>query len=294
MSETKSWILPEGIEEVLPPQAYHLELLSRKIIDQFDSWGYELVMPPLIEYLESLLTGTGEDLDLKTFKITDQMSGRLMGVRADMTPQVARIDSSLLNRDIPVRLCYLGTVLHTRTRTLGGTRAPMQIGAELYGHAGVESDAEILSLMLMTLQTSGVRNIYVDIGHMGIYRRLMQLLDITAEQESKIFSLLQKKARSELDMEMKSWAVTSKLHDAVLSLMNLYGDAKIFGEARQLFNSIDSSVINCLDELEKISELTLKHVKDASLMYDLSDLGGYNYHNGMMFTAYTQGQGQGI
>ncbi len=294
MSESKSWILPEGIEEVLPPQAYHLELLSRKIIDQFDSWGYELVMPPLIEYLESLLTGTGKDLDLKTFKITDQMSGRLMGVRADMTPQVARIDSSLLKRDIPVRLCYLGTVLHTRTRTLGGTRAPMQIGAELYGHSGVESDAEILSLMLMTLQISGVRNVYVDIGHMGVYRRLMQLLDVTAEQETTIFSLLQKKARLELDSKLRSWGVTPKLHDAVLSLVNLYGDDKVFEEARQLFNGIDSSIINCIDELEKISELTLKHVKDASLMYDLSDLGGYNYHNGMMFTAYTQGQGQGI
>ncbi len=279
---------------MLPPQAYHLELLSRKIIDQFDSWGYELVMPPLIEYLESLLTGIGKDLDLKTFKITDQISGRLMGIRADITPQVARIDSSLLKREVPVRLSYLGTVLHTRTRTLGGTRAPMQIGAELYGHAGVESDAEILSLMLMTLQTAGVRNVYVDIGHMGIYRRMMQLLNVTAEQEAQIFSLLQKKAGSELDSEMKSWGVTTKLHDTVLSLMNLYGDDKVFYEASQLFNNIDETIINCIDELEKIAELTQKHVKDASLMYDLSDLGGYNYHNGMMFTAYTQGQGQGI
>jgi ATP phosphoribosyltransferase regulatory subunit len=217
-----------------------------------------------------------------------------MGVRADMTPQVARIDNTLLNRNIPVRLCYLGTVLHTRTRTLGGTRAPMQIGAELYGHAGVESDAEILSLMLMTLQISGVCNVYVDIGHVGVYRGLIKLLEVSQEQEAKIFSLLQKKARSELDNELKSWKVQPKLHDAVLALMELYGDETVFSDARRLFKDIDISIINCIDELEQISELTLKHVKDASLMYDLSDLGGYNYHNGMMFTAYRQGQGQGI
>lgn len=294
MSDSKSWILPEGIEEVLPPHAYQLELLSRKIIDQFDSWGYELVIPPLIEYLDSLLTGTGKDLDLKTFKITDQLTGRLMGVRADMTPQVARIDSSLLKRDIPVRLCYFGTTLHTRTRTLGGTRAPMQIGTELYGHGGVESDAEILSLMLMTLQISGIRNVYVDIGHMGIYRRLMSLLEVTTEQEAIIFSLLQIKAKTELDEALKSWKISSKLHDATLSLMELYGDHSVLDEARKLFNKVDMSIINCIDELEQISDLTRKHVQDASLMYDLSDLGGYNYHNAMMFTAYTHGQGQGI
>jgi len=294
MSESKSWILPEGIEEVLPPHAYQLELLSRKIIDQFDSWGYELVMPPLIEYLDSLLTGTGKDLDLKTFKITDHLTGRLMGVRADLTPQVARIDSSLLKRDIPVRLSYFGTILHTRTRTLGGTRAPMQIGAEIYGHGGVESDAEILSLMLMTLQIAGISNVYVDIGHMGIYRRLMTLLDVTAEQEAIIFSLLQKKAKTELDEALKSWKIPSYLHDAALSLMELYGDDTVLDEARKIFDKVDMTIINCIDELEQISELTLKHVKDATLMYDLSDLGGYNYHNGMMFTAYTHGQGQGI
>ena len=294
MNESKSWILPEGIEEILPPRAYELELLYRKIIDQFDNWGYDLVMPPLIEYLDSLLTGTGEDLDLKTFKLTDQLSGRSMGIRADMTPQVARIDSSILKRDIPVRLCYLGTTLHTRPRTLAGTRAPMQVGAELFGHSGVESDAEIISLMLMTLQTAGIKNVQVDIGHVGIYRGLIKKLEISAEQEALVLSALQKKATTELQEKMVTWSVSDELSTAVVSLIDLYGDKEILEKARNLFESIDKNIAKCIDELEQIADLTTNHVKDASLFFDLADLRGYKYHNGMMFTAYMQGQGQGI
>ena len=151
MNKIDRWLLPEGIEEVLPEQAKQLEQLRRQLLDMYDSWGYDLVMPPLIEYLESLLTGTGNDLDLQTFKLTDQLNGRLMGVRADMTPQVARIDAHQLNKETPTRLCYMGTVLHTRTDGFAGSRSPLQVGAELYGHAGIESDVEVLSLMLDTL-----------------------------------------------------------------------------------------------------------------------------------------------
>jgi ATP phosphoribosyltransferase regulatory subunit len=294
MFESKTWILPEGIEEVLPPDAYQLDLLHRNIIDRFDSWGYQLVMPPVIEYLDSLLTGTGEDLDLETFKITDQLSGRLMGIRADMTPQVARIDSSILKCDTPVRLCYLGTTLLTRPRTLAGTRAPMQVGAELFGHSGVESDAEILSLMLMTLQTAGIRNVHVDIGHVGIYRRLIAKLDISPEQEDMIFISLQKKAESELQDLLHEWSISDELGKAVLALSNLYGDKTVLNEARGVLGDIDKSLLGCIDELEQIAELTCNHVKDASLLFDLADLRGYNYHNGMMFTAYMHGKGKAI
>jgi len=150
--ENERWLLPEGIEELLPPQALGLELLRRRVLDLLLSWGYELVTPPLIEYLDSLLTGTGNDLDLQTFKLTDQLSGRLMGVRADMTPQVARIDAHHLRREVPTRLCYLGTVLKTRPDDHGGTRAPLQLGAELYGHPGPESDIEVLALMVAALR----------------------------------------------------------------------------------------------------------------------------------------------
>jgi len=294
MVESNSWILPEGIEEILPPHAYELELLYRKIIDQLDAWGYDLVMPPLIEYLESLLTGTGEDLDLKTFKITDQLSGRMMGIRADMTPQVARIDSRILVQDKPVRLCYLGTTLHTRPRSQGGTRAPMQLGAELFGHAGVESDAEILALMLKTLETAGLQNVHVDIGHVGIYRTLIRKLGLSARQEKIIFTALQKKARTELKNILDEWSVDPKLAGAMLSLTELHGDVEVLEEARTVYKAIDTTLIAYIDELEKITELTLGHVSDASLLFDLADLRGYKYHSGVVFTAYLHGQGQGI
>ena len=294
MIDSKSWILPAGIEEVLPPDAYELELLYRKIIDQFDSWGYELVMPPLIEYLESLLTGTGEDLDLKTFKITDQLSGRMMGIRADMTPQVARIDSNILKRETPARLCYLGTILHTRPRSQGGTRAPMQVGAELFGDSSVQSDAEILSLMLKTLQIAGARNVHVDIGHVGIYRSLIKKLNISAKQEFAIFSALQKKATTELKDMFSDWSVSTELSDAILALVELHGDREVLGEAREVFRGVDQDIVRYVNELEQIAEITVNQVRDGSLLFDLADLRGYKYHNGMVFTAYMHGQGQGI
>lgn len=294
MTNVNSWILPEGIGEILPPDAAELELLCRKLIDQFGSWGYELIIPPLVEYLESLLTGTGEDMDLKTFKITDQLSGRMMGIRADMTPQAARIDSSRLRHDTPTRLCYLGTTLHTRPIGQGGTRAPMQIGAELFGHSGVESDVEILALMLKTLQLAGLRNTHVDIGHVGIYRRLIAKLGVSSAQESVIFNALQKKAVTELGECLADRVDSKELSAAVLALTDLHGDFNILDEARSIFSPIDKDIVSCIADLEKIADLTVSQVKDASLFFDLAELRGYKYHNGMMFTAYTQGHGQGI
>ena len=173
MKMTNRWLLPEGVDEILPPQAILLEQMCRKLIDLFSSWGYEFVIPPMIEYLESLLTATGEDLDLQTYKITDQLSGRLMGIRADITPQVARIDAHLLKRNVPTRLCYLGSVLHSRNDNSGNSRSPMQLGAELFGHAGVSSDIEVVKLMLATLNSAGINNICMDIGHIGIFRSLI-------------------------------------------------------------------------------------------------------------------------
>ena len=294
IKQTNSWILPAGIEEVLPPDAYEIELLCRRMLDQFDRWGYDLVLPPLIEYLDSLLTGTGEDLDLKTFKITDQLSGKMMGIRADMTPQVARIDSNILKQETPTRLCYFGTTLHTRPRSQGGTRSPLQVGAELFGHAGVESDAEILVLMLKTLEITGISNVHVDIGHMGIYRRLIGLLGITPNQETVINSCLQRKATPELRGWLKEWSINAKLADVVLLLVNLHGDVSVLAEARAAFKSIDEGIVGCIDELDRIAEQVSRQSGDASLLFDLADLRGYKYHNGMMFTAYMHGQGQGI
>ena len=294
MTKLNSWILPAGIEEILPPDAYALELLCREIMDQFGLWGYELVMPPLAEYLDSLLTGAGDDLELKTFKITDQLTGRMMGIRADITPQVARVDSHKIGLDTPTRLCYLGSVLHTRPAGPGGTRAPLQIGAEIYGHAGVESDAEILSLMLITLQTAGLKNVHVDIGHAGIYRNLIKKLEISVDKESVIINTLQRKAANELECLFDEWSISSDVSSAILSLTELHGDRQILDKALTAFKPLGDDIVIHIEELIRIADLTEKQVQDAPLFFDLADCSGYLYHNGIILTTYIHGQGQGI
>ena len=288
------WLLPEGIEEVLPPDATQLDALCRAFVDQFRSWGYELVMPPLIEYLESLLTGTGEDLELQTFKITDQLTGRMMGIRADTTPQVARIDAHFLKRETPARLCYLGTVLHTRPTGPGGTRAPLQVGAELYGHAGRESDAEILALMLRTLETAGIANVHVDLGHVGIYRGLVRRLELNAEQESTLFQSLQKKSRAELEEEIGSWSLPAGAAAMLLALVDLHGGPSVLAEARSTLRQAGPDVIACIDELEQTAALAARQVRTAPLYFDLSELRGYRYYTGVTYAAFSNAQGQGI
>ena len=288
------WLLPEGIEELLPPQAAELESLCRRIIDLFSTWGYELVMPPLIEYLDTLLTGTDEDLDLQTFKITDQLNGKLMGIRADTTPQVARIDVHNLKRDRPSRLCYIGTVLHTLPGEPGGTRSPLQTGAELYGHTGPESDAEILALMLKTLQLAGLKNIHVDVGHVGIMQGLIDPLQLSAEQEKKVFSCVQRKAIDELATILAEWSVASNHTAALLELMDMEGDAAILDEVRTILKPCGGRLCSYVDELQKIAELTGRQVRNAPLYFDVTEFQGYHYHTGMTVVAYIQGESQGI
>ncbi|MFQ5660140.1 MAG: ATP phosphoribosyltransferase regulatory subunit [Gammaproteobacteria bacterium] len=294
MHKRNRWLLPEGIDEVLPPHAAQLDKLCRTLVDLFTGWGYELVIPPLIEYLDSLLTGSGEDLDLQTFKITDQLTGRMMGIRADTTPQVARIDVHNLKRNTPARLCYLGPVVHTRPIGQGGTRIPLQIGAELFGHKGVESDAEILSLMLKAMQLSGLRNVHVDLGHVGIYRGLSNKLKITADQELLLFDALQRKAAFELEKIIDDWAIPSEVAELLLGLTELNGDIGILDDARRLLASAGDDVLRGIEDLQNIADLTLRQLKHAPLYFDLAELRGYRYHTGMMFTAYIPGQGQGV
>src|SRR4051794_29913642 len=187
------WILPEYIDDILPAEAMRIERLRRAILDLFFSRQYELVMPPLIEYTDSLLTGTGHDLELRTFKVVDQLSGRMMGLRADITPQVARIDAHLLNRDGVTRLCYCGSVLHTRPASPAATREPNQIGAELYGESAVEADLEILQLLCRALELAGVRNARIDIGHVAVFRAIAHAAAVSPQTESELFEALQKK-----------------------------------------------------------------------------------------------------
>jgi len=294
MKNQNSWILPEGIEEILPPRAAQLDKLCRDIIDLYASWGYQLVIPPIIEYMDSLLTGTGKDLDLQIFKLTDQMSGRLMGVRADTTPQVARIDAHNLKRDVPTRLCYLGTVLHTRPEDTGGNRSPLQVGAELYGHKGIESDTEVLCLMIETLNKAGVEKIHLDLGHVGIYNNLVQLAKLDEELEAELFDALQRKAMPELDDMISAETLTAEAGQMFKALITANGSIDDFKEARVFFDSISSEIKDCLDELQSIIELVGKRMPEVTLDFDLSELRGYHYHTGIVFTAYVPGHGQGI
>ncbi len=293
MTTTNRWLLPEGVEEILPPKAHELEQLCRTIIDLFSTWGYEFVIPPMIEYLESLLTGTGKDLDLQTFKLTDQLSGRLMGFRADITPQVARIDAHLLKRDTPTRLCYLGSVLHTRPGKSGETRAPLQLGAELYGHAGIASDIEIVKLMLVTLKTVGLSQTYIDLGHIGIFRTLSSESSLSTEQQAEVFEALQRKAKDELKSLYKTWNVTDDASKALLDLIDLNGDVSILDEAGKLFKKLSPDVTTCINEVKALSD-SIKDQSDVSINIDLAELRGYHYHTGMVYTAFVTGEGEGI
>ena len=199
MNSAKRWLLPDGVEEILPEEAHKLETLRRGLLDLYESWGYELVIPPMIEFLESLLVGSSHDQDIHTFKITDQLSGRMMGIRADITPQVARIDAHSMNRQGPVRLCYADSVLHTKPRGIMTSRVPIRVGAELFGHAGVDCDIELIGLMRDTLQAAGIDEIYIVLGHVGIFRTLVQEAKLGFKIERELFQAVQRKAYDEID-----------------------------------------------------------------------------------------------
>lgn len=294
MNKIDCWLLPEGIEEVLPEQAKRLEQLRRTLLDTYETWGYDLVIPPFIEYLESLLTGTGNDLDLQTFKLTDQLTGRLMGVRADMTPQVARIDAHQLKKDTPTRLCYIGTVLHTRTDGFAGSRSPIQVGAELYGHAGIESDVEVITLMLETLALSGMKTPFIDLGHVGIYRELVKQAGLNKEQESMLFNSLQRKANTEIADSLKEWKLDENIAQALAALTRLNGDDSVLKEAKSVLSKMGKGVENALTELTQIATVLKQRVPELKVNYDLAELRGYHYHTGTVFAAYVAGQGQAI
>lgn len=277
-----NWLLPENIADVLPSEARKIEDLRRVLLDNFRLYGYELVMPPLLEYLESLLTGAGQDTDLRTFKLVDQLSGRTMGVRADMTTQVARIDAHLLNRNSVTRLCYAGSVLHTRPSGLHATREPLQIGAEIYGHAGLEADAEIQELVLSTLELAGISQVRLDLCHVGVLRALLEN-DVKAKlREIELFTLLEAKDIPGLEKISADFEVVTR--DALLVLPNLYGDETVITLSRDVLPKLPG-VLNALDELESL----IKLAGTKNITIDLADLRGYHYHSGVMFAAYVPG-----
>ncbi|MBL8445905.1 MAG: ATP phosphoribosyltransferase regulatory subunit [Zoogloeaceae bacterium] len=277
------WVLPEYIQDVLPDEASTIEHLRRGLLDAFAASGYQLVQPPLLEYMDSLLTGAGRDLRLRTVQLVDQLSGRTMGVRADMTPQVARIDAHLLNRRGVTRLCYCGSVLHTLPASLSATREPLQVGAELYGHSGLEADAEILRLLAEALAVAGVAQWRLDLGHMGLFRALAKLAGLSPEREEIVFDLLQSKDLPSLAEALSG--VPKSARSALLALPGLYGGREVLAQARSRLPS-DSSVLAAVGELERLAE----DLTDLPVSFDLSDLRGYHYHSGVVFAAYGGGQ----
>ena len=294
MQQKNSWILPEGIEEILPEDAKHLEGLRSKLLEMFACWGYDFVIPPLIDFLDSLLTGSGHDLDLQTFKLTDQVSGEMLGVRADMTPQVARIDAHNLKHEWPTRLCYVGTILNARSDPLHKTRSPMQIGAELYGHAGKESDVEVIRLMLELLALTGLQNIHLDLGHVGIYRALSRQAGLTELQESELFGVLQRKARPELQGLIDSYAINADLKAMLLKLPELNGGKDVLDKARTVFLKANNEVKEALADLESIAEKLVVSFPFLPISFDLAELRGYHYHTGIVFAAFVPSIGREI
>ncbi len=278
------WLLPEDIADVLPAKARKVEQLRRSLLDLYRSYGYELVAPPLLEFLDSLLTGTGSDLNLQTFKLVDQLSGRTLGLRADMTPQVARIDAHLLNRTGVTRLCYAGSIAHTRTPIGGSSREELQLGAEIYGHAGWEADLEALTLLLQTLQTAGLKQVYLDLSHAGILTGILADQVVSKEDIETLYGLLQSKDRSGL----AGWSrnLPQPVGQALMALTELSGPAKeVLVRARKVLPS-NALVSDALALLERLSNAIALMPSAPEVSIDLADLRGYQYHSGMMFTAY--------
>jgi ATP phosphoribosyltransferase regulatory subunit len=295
VSTVDRWLLPEGIGDVLPEQARQLETLRRELLDLFSVWGYQLIIPPMLEFTESLLIGTNPDLDLQTFKVTDQISGRTMGLRADITPQAARIDAHSLKHEGPLRLCYAGSVLHSRPANALASRSPIQVGAECFGIAGLDADTEVISLLLETLTFIGIRQPLISLGHVGLFKALCQSSALDTEQEAELLDLLQRKAARELDDFISQNGFTNSAAKVFRSLIQLHGNyPAIINDARNALGNSGDFVEKCLVELETICNTIASRYPDCRIHIDLAELPGYHYHTGIVFAAFCEGQGAAI
>lgn len=282
-----AWLLPEYIEDILPPYALAAEGMRRRFLDLFDSYGYDLVAPPLVEYLDSLLTGAARDLDLKTFKVVDGLSGRMLGVRADMTPQAARIDAHLLNRQGVTRLCYAGPVLRTKPAGMLASREPFQVGAELFGHAGIEADLEIQSLLLAALNAAGLPDMRLSLGHAGLFRAMVAGSGLDEDRAGMLFTALRQKDGPEVDA--LSADMDKPWRDGFNALTKLYGGREALDRAKAVLPQLPA-IHMALDDLSRL----LDAAEGARVSVDLSDLRGDGYHNGVVMAAYAGGQARAV
>jgi ATP phosphoribosyltransferase regulatory subunit len=288
-----NWRLPDGVEEVLPPAARALELLRRQILDLFDAWGYDYVVPPMIEYLDALLVGSGSDLELQTFRMVDQLSGRMLGIRADMTSQAARIDAHSLRTDATQRLCYAGTVVHANPQGVLESRVPLMAGAEIYGAAGLDADAEVISLMIEALRLAGVDWPVIELGHQGIFRAITADAGCDEALESALFEALQRKSQPDLEALLSNHQMDDRHRELFTALPDLLGSIDLLARARKLLSGL-SEAERALDELEQLSGAVKDRCVGQELRYDLCELTGYGYHAGVVFAAYSADFGRAI
>ena len=282
------WLLPDGVEDMLPSQAKKLEEVRRRLLDLFSTWGYDYVIPPMIEYLESLLTGTGGDLDLKTFKVVDFVTGRTMGVRADITPQVARIDAHSLNRDGVARLCYAGTVVQAQSDSMLANRTPLSVGAELFGDSTSKADTEIVSLMVESLKSLGFDAVHVDLGDVDIFRQLMRTFKLNADQQELLFEAVQRKSVAEISSHCATFCLSEADSLLLTQLPGLTGNDSVLERARSLFKA-HKGIVASIDNLQQVADTIAGRFTDLDIYFDLSELRGYAYHTGIVFAAYVDG-----
>lgn len=294
MTIADRWLLPDGMDEVLPPQASRMEELRRALLDLYYRWGYDQVMPPPVEFLDSLLTGTGTALDLQTFKLTDQLTGRLMGVSADVTPQVARMDAHSMRHQGPARLCYCTNVLRAKPDQSQGGRSPVQVGVELFGHAGLEADLEILRLALHSLKIAGANDVHLALGHSGIYRSLAAAAELNHEQERALFAALELKSPGALARQIEDSVRDPALAGMFHALGQLHGGAEVLDSAEEALAGAPATVVEALAKLRRLHQGVSRDHPEVSCYFDLAELRGYQYHTGMVFGAFVPGYGQAL
>ncbi|MDY6983544.1 MAG: ATP phosphoribosyltransferase regulatory subunit [Pseudomonadota bacterium] len=293
-TKANRWLLPDGVDEILPPRANQLETLRRDILDLYRSRGYDLIKTPLIEFLDSLLIVPSHELQLRTCKIVDQLSGKSMGVRADISSQAARIDAHVLQQDGTMRLCYADSVLLARPKGQLGSRSPQLIGAELYGHSGVESDVEVITLLLKTLEIAGIEAPLLALGHSNITRTLLKATELDDETAEKLFTALQNKATADISQILARTNIPAPLRDCLTRLPTLHGDIAVVREAATLFGKVDPEIGVALDQLLAIAAGVQRAFPAQALYFDLCELRGYDYHTGVIFSAYVAGHGEAI